>query len=122
MGYSSVSVGRQPPELADMDLIAVNRVALAASLILVWLLLILVPMRRMRRLNGTSGYVADRASTSVHRLAIQGLRVITTAAFLWCVTYVLWGPARMALWESHPWLARTGWCLVALGFALVGIS
>jgi protein-S-isoprenylcysteine O-methyltransferase Ste14 len=93
-----------------MDLLP--RLAPLAFLLLFFLLAGLLPTWRLKRRTGQTGYVAHQAPGPVHRVAIEGMRLVFTGVFAWAVLHAGWGPAALGVWQAPPALAAAGWALM----------
>lgn len=102
-----------------MDVVAFNKVALLAFLTLFSLVGVVVPTLRMQKRTGGTGFVAHRAPSPVHQVAIEGMRLITPAIFAWPVLFALLGPERLDVWNVPVAITAAGWAFALGGLILV---
>jgi protein-S-isoprenylcysteine O-methyltransferase Ste14 len=101
---------------------AFNRLALAAFLILFWLLVRVLPTARLRRRAGISGFVAHLAPSPVHRLVAVGGLLFSVEVLAWIVLYGLFGPGPLDVWRTGPALGWLGWALMSLGVLVIMLA
>ncbi len=102
-----------------MDFEAVNRVALPALAVLFWVLAGVLPSLRMRRRTGFSGYVAHRAPSPVHRVAIAGMWISAVALVTWVALFSLLGGERLGVWKVPVPMTWAGWLFALSGLAII---
>ena len=98
------------------------RAALPAYFLTFFLLAGLLPAWRLRRRAGTSGYVAHRAPTPVHRVAVEGLRAVFVGIGVWLALYGALGSDALGVWRLPAAVAAIGWGLMLLAFAGVALA
>jgi protein-S-isoprenylcysteine O-methyltransferase Ste14 len=98
-----------------MDLLNFNRIWLAGALTLFVVAGVAVPTLRLRRRAGITGYVAHQAPTPIHRLAVEGLRVVVIGLLAWVALYATRDPGALDLWNLPLPVTATGWVLTVAG-------
>ncbi len=102
-----------------MDFVAFNKAALLTYLILFAIIAVVIPTLRMKRRTGGTGFVAHRAPTPVHEVAIEGMRLITPAVFAWPVLFAMLGPERLDVWSAPAVITWLGWACAVAGLLVV---
>lgn len=92
---------------------------LIAFTVLFLLSAIALPTLRLRARTGLTGYVAHRAPTPVHKVAIDAMRLIAVGMFAWPFLVHWLGKSALDVWSVPGAVTFTGFVCAALSLVLV---
>jgi protein-S-isoprenylcysteine O-methyltransferase Ste14 len=79
------------------------------------LVVVALPILRMRARWGTTGVVLHRAPSTLHRLVSAALGAYAAGAFAWSLLYVRIGPVPLGVFPADP-------AVLAVALALLGVA
>lgn len=105
-----------------MDLAAFDRAALPAFTFLFVLVAAVLPTLRMKRRTGGTGYVAHRAPSPIHQVAVMGMWAVALGMFTWVALFALLGREGLGIWRTPVALSWAGWCVAIAGLATIMLA
>lgn len=105
-----------------MDSTLLVRLAVAALALGLIVFAILLPTVRLLRRTGRTGYVAERAPTPVHALAVHGFRISVAQLLVWVGLVLVRGPGALGVWNLPVAVAVAAVLAGAAGLVLIVVA
>ena len=102
-----------------MDPVAFSRVAFPFAAVLFITLVVVLPIWRLYRRTGVFAVTAARSRDPMERLMAAGLAVCIVFLVGSVIGYSLYGPARVWVWPTLPWVTWSGWVVMLLALVMV---